>query len=1066
MNFTVCRNMIPFHAASLSRYFILGAIISAFWANHASATLTVDLRATNVSGAGTISNGGKTVSGLVVGSTVTFTAYAQLVQATGTTGLGIVEATVNALVKGGTGSSALGSVQGNFLATSGTLGATLAAGVFDKAGSSSAGFVQDLNADTFKDIGIPSSQTVAGRIVPYYISGPGAFYNVGTPIGTNGIEIPLFTIQYQVASLNGSAGVDTLVNLTMGRGDGTAFTAVSAAIWQENGVTISNYRGLSTDTRAGIGSAVKLNPGPPTWITAGGGSWSLAANWYPSIPNATGSKAIFGSSLLSPATVTLDGNKTVGTVAFSNTNSYTIAAGTGGTLYLDNSGSSAQINDTLGSHTISAPISLTSSVDVTVTNAGDTLTVSGPVGGVGGVSKLGSGTLVLGSNNSYAGNTNIGGGTLVVNASGSLGNGTLSFVAGGPNPTLKAGTNALSIGNSVTIANGVAATIDTGGNTLTLTTGTVGGQGALVKTGSGTLVLAADESYSGGTTISLGTLQLGSGGAAGSVAGNIVNNSALVLFSSGNHNLASISGTGSLTQAGSGTTTLTTTTTFSGDTVISGGVLKVGTSLALQNSTLNYDNQGGTLSFDGQTQVSLGGLKGTQGLALTNTASQSVALTVGNSNQNSTYAGVLSDGSASCGSLTKIGSATFALSASNSYTGTTSVNGGVLQVNVDGALGASGSGITVANGASLKLNNVNYSTPESLILNGTGNSGAGALTNTGTSAFAGAVNVASNATVSAGGSGNLLTLTGGITKNGTTLTIGAGGTVIVSGIGISGALSHSDLIVDNSTLQLSASSSYNGATTVRNSGVLKLGGSDVLPNSAATALAVNSSGKFDLAGFNATVASLAGDSTGIVTNSTASSASTLTVNGSIDTTLAGLVQDGSGTVGLVKQGGGKLTLTGTSSYSGGTVIQAGTLNISGDRNLGSVPASPAINLGFDPGAGNSAALQAGAGFALNANRNVLLNSGTAVFDTQSNAATINGAVIGSGALLKSGVGTLILAGSNSYAATIISSGTLQVGNGGTTGTLGTDSLVTDNGTLAFTARTSLPLTRRLTGAVP
>src|SRR5207248_1564061 len=107
------------------------------------------------------------------------------------------------------------------------------------------------------------------------------------------------------------------------------------------------------------------------------------------------------------------------------------------------------------------------------------------------------------------------------------------------------------------------------------------------------------------------------------VAGSIVNNGALVLLSSGSHSLGLVSGSGSLTQAGDGTTTLAVSNTFTGDTVVSRGVLNITTPLALQNSTLDYNFQGGTVLFSGallnQSKtggVTLGGLKGGQSLAL------------------------------------------------------------------------------------------------------------------------------------------------------------------------------------------------------------------------------------------------------------------------------------------------------------------------------------------------------------------------------------------------------------------------------------------------------------------
>src|SRR5690606_32638491 len=81
----------------------------------------------------------------------------------------------------------------------------------------------------------------------------------------------------------------------------------------------------------------------PTWNVAGGGSWSSAGNWTPSVPNAAGATANFGDEITAPSTITLDGDKTVGTIRFGNANAYTIAQGTGGTLFLNQSTGSATI---------------------------------------------------------------------------------------------------------------------------------------------------------------------------------------------------------------------------------------------------------------------------------------------------------------------------------------------------------------------------------------------------------------------------------------------------------------------------------------------------------------------------------------------------------------------------------------------------------------------------------------------------------------------------------------------------------------------------------------------------
>ena len=65
----------------------------------------------------------------------------------------------------------------------------------------------------------------------------------------------------------------------------------------------------------------------PTWALAGGGSWNVAADWTPAtVPSGQGAKAILGASITAPSTITLDANQIVGSLTFSNTNTYTVAA--------------------------------------------------------------------------------------------------------------------------------------------------------------------------------------------------------------------------------------------------------------------------------------------------------------------------------------------------------------------------------------------------------------------------------------------------------------------------------------------------------------------------------------------------------------------------------------------------------------------------------------------------------------------------------------------------------------------------------------------------------------------
>jgi autotransporter-associated beta strand protein len=221
----------------------------------------------------------------------------------------------------------------------------------------------------------------------------------------------------------------------------------------------------------------------------------VAGNWTNGVPDSAGSIALFGNQTLSgPATVTLDGSETVGRITFSDPNSYTIAAGSGGKLTIDDTGGSGganpSINSSTGTHFISANVTLANGV--TILGAGN-LGISGNIDGSGGLTVAGPGSTTLSGINTYSGTTNVSGGTLSVNNLASLPSGGNLTVTG--------------------VAN-IAAVNGSGLQHLTLGNVTVNGNGA-IKLGTATLhtdrtvVAASLLSIAGATNSWTGSLDLG-----------------------------------------------------------------------------------------------------------------------------------------------------------------------------------------------------------------------------------------------------------------------------------------------------------------------------------------------------------------------------------------------------------------------------------------------------------------------------------------------------------------------------------------------------------------------------
>ena len=659
----------------------------------------------------------------------------------------------------------------------------------------------------------------------------------------------------------------------------------------------------------------------------------------------------------------------------------------------------------------------TITVNDNANSANDYAKISGVISGTGGLIKNGGGLLVLSNANTFTGSTTVSDGTLslqnatalgsgsagtTVNSGGTLelngvsmtNNGTLTLNGAGDNGSgalrsvngANTYTGNITLGSAATIASGTAGnlftvgtwttnTVTMGSNTLTVdgagdikfkanlgASGTT--SGGFIKNGTGTTTFNGDANYyTGTTTVNQGTLVLDTEN------NTIPDNAILGALVIGN-------GTGAADSVkvmyGSGAAS-NKIANGSQVTIYSDGELDMNGS-----RSGNSDTIGALVLYGGHVETGSGGLLTLTGdvTTYTNTANQTATINghIDLNGATRTFTvnngGLTSDltvnATINSGSFIKDGTGTMTVTNGNSYTGTTEVKNGILNIQNSDALGSHGAslvtaGTTVDDGAALQLQSATGLTigDEALSLKGSGyNNADGALRSvSGTNSLSGTVTLAGDARINAD-SGSSLTMTGDFTGTTQTLTVGGSGDTALSGaigtgtgaiikdgsgsLTLSGIATNSfsgGLNVQDGTVYLNKTSGLNatgtGALTVgnglgsANSAVVQLYQNEQIANSAA--VTINGDGKLDLNNHTETIGSLSGTGAGTL----ALGSGALTISDSNSTSYSGAITGTSDAL-VTKQGTGTLTLSGDISFGGNVTLanvapnQTNTLEFTGN----------------------------------------------------------------------------------------------------------------------------------------
>ena len=473
-----------------------------------------------------------------------------------------------------------------------------------------------------------------------------------------------------------------------------------------------------------------------------------------------------------------------------------------------------------------------------------------------------------------------------------------------------------------------------------------------------------------------------------------------------------LSGPGGLNKLGSGTLTISATNIYSGDTKISAGNITLTNGYALQCSTLDYNSYGGILSFGTLTSATLGGLKGSQDLSLTNTSSAAVATKIGYNGQSTQYSGSLSGS----GSLTKIGTGTFTLSGSNSFTGSTILKAGTLlldytagntnklsdinnlQINGPAALQIKGGAYTeVVSATALNGGTLELSRPwggTSILRMNNITSSNGASMNLAIAGIADTDTTNTNGILTPGG--RACATVGG--NDWATNSTNSSDGLITTYISYQTQDQNSWITTDNVSLAGSALLTAN--RTINTLKINTSGSGQSLDIGSSRTLSINAGGLLfvgadDYSITNGTLRSMTATNSELIIQTYATG--TLSI-GSI-------IANGNGASVLTKTGPGTLILSGANTFTGAVNFNGGLIKAASLNNLGN---GSVLNF-------NGGGLQFD-GTYNPSSRTMTFQSGGAILDTQTYNIPLSSAIgnTGDGGLTKQGSGTLTLLGANTF----------------------------------------------------